>query len=471
MSTPRPKNEETNLVLFCDGNGSKRVIVRRPMVYSAATACAQTHFPKIALENLVFLTDQLAICQGERAEVTPDTWAIVVKSVSCFYVVDRTTERGYTCSETCNESSVSSGPTDNSQEIKLKLKFCFFSWRGNTQSLDNECTVPSSMAFKEIFEAYETHIRKAEPGRPAYLTDDTQISYHFENKPIFSEVSKCPRDLNMEDGAVIECYPVSKVFGLDRPFAPTQTLSLFPSTPSATFRKPVIYLFSPKQIEANVSVSLVPQWSFAATYPVVAIKSSPSARLHQQVQWRVQTQPDGTLKQTDTGLNISYLFWEASTNSDAPLSPPSSPLIAHQFIPSQADVQPHDSVVLSVDALPPYLEKALFALGLHTEARSSFITYWLPSFLKHKHVALRFVNQASYELAAPLEIMPQPDVITRVFMLFKGVSLETGGWDAASQRADLDPVLWRDVVGVDIEKIWDDGLFRALEWGGMEVRE
>ncbi|KAG2740062.1 hypothetical protein P692DRAFT_20840935 [Suillus brevipes Sb2] len=42
------------------------------------------------------------------------------------------------------------------------------------------------------------------------------------------------------------------------------------------------------------------------------------------------------------------------------------------------------------------------ALGLHTEARTSFITYWLTSFLKHEYIALRFVPQAAYERAASL---------------------------------------------------------------------
>lgn len=64
---------------------------------------------------------------------------------------------------------------------------------------------------------------------------------------------------------------------------------------------------------------------------------------------------------------------------------------------------------------------ALTALGLHVEARTSFITYWLPSILKHDFVALRFLHQASYEQAAPLDVEPNPHVVTRVFMLFKRV--------------------------------------------------
>jgi len=90
--------------------------------------------------------------------------------------------------------------------------------------------------------------------------------------------------------------------------------------------------------------------------------------------------------------------------------------------------------------------------------------------LKHHHLALRFVPQASYEQAAPLEISPSPDVITRVFMIFQGVAEEElQGWTAASCRASEAVAYWRKVVGVDLERALDTNLFRVLEWGGMEV--
>ena len=38
-----------------------------------------------------------------------------------------------------------------------------------------------------------------------------------------------------------------------------------------------------------------------------------------------------------------------------------------------------DSVVISVDTVTPYLDTALKALGLHTEAGTSFITFANPT--------------------------------------------------------------------------------------------
>lgn len=178
-----------------------------------------------------------------------------------------------------------------------------------------------------------------------------------------------------------------------------------------------------------------------------------------------------------------------------PLSPPASPLLressrdlVEHFNPNDAVLNDENSVVMPVAIITPYLDKALAALGLHTEARTSFITfvfkihcrlciliifcrYWLPSILKHQHLAFRFLPQASYEEAAPLEISPSPDVITRVFMIFKGVAEEElQSWTSASCRASEDVAHWRKIVGIDLERSLDVNLFRVLEWGGMEIR-
>ncbi|EGO29550.1 hypothetical protein SERLADRAFT_433532 [Serpula lacrymans var. lacrymans S7.9] len=74
----------------------------------------------------------------------------------------------------------------------------------------------------------------------------------------------------------------------------------------------------------------------------------------------------------------------------------------------------------------------------------------------HNHVALRFVPQAAYENAAPLVIKPEPDIVTRIFMLFKGVMQESlGDWRQATIKALEDVSHWRDVVGVDLDLALD----------------
>lgn len=68
------------------------------------------------------------------------------------------------------------------------------------------------------------------------------------------------------------------------------------------------------------------------------------------------------------------------TIPDTPLSPPSSPLpgqhvFVERFCPKTSDLYDKNSVLLPVPLLTPYLDKVLKTLGLHTEARTSFITY------------------------------------------------------------------------------------------------
>ena len=72
-----------------------------------------------------------------------------------------------------------------------------------------------------------------------------------------------------------------------------------------------------------------------------------------------------------------------------------------------------------------------------------------------------------------MQISPVPDVVTRVFMLFCGVSPgDLGHWTAAAARAAAEDgaTFWAQVVGVNSVRASDLGLFRVLEWGGMEVK-
>ncbi|CAE6507986.1 unnamed protein product [Rhizoctonia solani] len=183
---------------------------------------------------------------------------------------------------------------------------------------------------------------------------------------------------------------------------------------------------------------------------------------------------DPVVKDNEATLfEVSYLFWEARTNPKLPSSPPttrpSSPVEAN-FDPASPLLLPSHSALLPFNKVTGYIDDALLALGLHTEARTSFITYWLPDLSKHAFIALRFLPQHEYENAAPLDVSPAPQVVTRVFMLFRGVDeSQVELWNEAAEMAQRDVVVWRDVVGVDIAQVRDKLLFRVVEWGGMEV--
>ncbi|KAG9122273.1 hypothetical protein FRC07_001434 [Ceratobasidium sp. 392] len=242
--------------------------------------------------------------------------------------------------------------------------------------------------------------------------------------------------------------------------------------------KPVIYLFPPVLMtDICVDLALVKSWDFSALYPPTSVSTSRCGALGQAISWTVNAKPDGTLFDHRTQREVAYLFWEAHTNPVAPLSPacsrPGSPVDQSMlaFDPARPQLTPANSVLLPFNKVAAYIDDALISLGLHTEARTSFITYWLPDLQSHENIALRFLPQREYEASAPMSVTPKPDITTRVFMLFGGVKqteLET--WADACGRFAKHPSMWRDIVGMDIEKTSDASLFRVLEWGGMEIK-
>ncbi|KAF6748213.1 hypothetical protein DFP72DRAFT_820613 [Ephemerocybe angulata] len=235
--------------------------------------------------------------------------------------------------------------------------------------------------------------------------------------------------------------------------------------------KPVIYLYPTSATQVSAKLSLVPEWEFSAIYPVVPAKRTDAG---EALEWVVDAASNGVLREVGSGMEMSFLYWEAETTAQGLLSPPASPQLGavdeESFVPNRPSLDASNTVVLEVAKMTPYLDSSLKALGLHVEARTSFITYWLPSLLKHKHVALRFLPQSAYERAAPLSVEPTPDVVGRIFMLFKGIKeTELGMWSDALERSALDVSRWAGVVGVDADRMNDAGLFRVIEWGGMEV--
>jgi hypothetical protein len=94
----------------------------------------------------------------------------------------------------------------------------------------------------------------------------------------------------------------------------------------------------------------------------------------------------------------------------------------------------------------------------------------LQDLLKHEYDALRFLPQASYEQAAQMRVSPAPDVVTRIFMLFRGVAPgDLDFWEQAAARAtaeDGGAAFWKRIVGIDLARASDRSSFRVLEWVG-----
>lgn len=64
-----------------------------------------------------------------------------------------------------------------------------------------------------------------------------------------------------------------------------------------------------------------------------------------------------------------------------------------------------------------------------------------------------------------MTVSPVPALVTRVFMLFEGIS------EGCRCDWNVDSVFdWADIVGVkDVSAVCSGDGLRVLEWGGMEV--
>ena len=79
-------------------------------------------------------------------------------------------------------------------------------------------------------------------------------------------------------------------------------------------RKPVIYLYPPSCIpDVIVELFLTSSWSFSAIYPLpqTAISSGENKIPAQSLTWEIEAEPDGTLVEKTSGVEVSYLYWEA----------------------------------------------------------------------------------------------------------------------------------------------------------------
>ena len=180
------------------------------------------------------------------------------------------------------------------------------------------------------------------------------------------------------------------------PVRPTRPLLSKFSAP----RKPVIYLYPPSRLpEVTVELLLTSSWSFSAIYPCEKQTTA------QSFTWTVEAEPDGRLVDKTTGAEVTYLYWEAtyvilsfvarprltllfsgtlvgfSSANSRPVTPDASRATTPEeedfetFDPLRPSLSPSDSILLPIGKVPIYLDAALKALTLHTEARTSFITY------------------------------------------------------------------------------------------------
>lgn len=184
--------------------------------------------------------------------------------------------------------------------------------------------------------------------------------------------------------------------------------------------KPVIYLYP--TIKEEVQVKLDFKGTIFADYPA-----------YDPIQkgWTVTAFPDGKIINSD-GKEYSYLFWEGE-----PAINPNYDLSTGFVIKGEDTIK--------------FLQEKLSELGLTPKEYNEFIVYWYPKMKDNKYNLIHFAKE-EYTNTAPLTIIPKPDSMLRVFMVFKPLNK---------------PI---DIKPQNIESFTRTG-FTVVEWGGTELNK
>ena len=78
--------------------------------------------------------------------------------------------------------------------------------------------------------------------------------------------------------------------------------------------KPVIYLYPTSSLaDVTVELALTSSWRFSAVHPPPKTTIPPGEpHKAQSLTWSVTAEPDGTLVDKTSGMEVSYLYWEGT---------------------------------------------------------------------------------------------------------------------------------------------------------------
>jgi len=180
--------------------------------------------------------------------------------------------------------------------------------------------------------------------------------------------------------------------------------------------KPIIYLYPTEQTKIEVKLG----------YPEKLTCSYPKY----ENGWTVIANPDGKLKDIETGRTLYSLYWEGEHTESINLD---------------------EGFVIKGSDTIKFLEEKLAILGLSDTEAEEFIIYWLPKLQDNKYNYIKFATMEEINKNMPLEFSVQPDSLIRVLMAFKALNE------------------YIEVPEQKLETPKRDG-FVAVEWGGTEIK-
>lgn len=196
----------------------------------------------------------------------------------------------------------------------------------------------------------------------------------------------------------------------------TRLIVAWQQSKDAKAMKPVIYLYPTEK--QTINVKLDPKIELSSVYPKYDANG-----------WSVLATPDGTLLDEKTGRQYYCLYWEGITGNNYDLT---------------------TGFVVKGEDTSSFLETYLKKSGLSEREANEFIIYWLPKMEANKYNLIHFATD-EYNTQTPIEIIPKPDSLIRVLMVYKPLDKPT------------------EVTPQEIATPTRSG-FTVVEWGGSEIK-
>ena len=106
--------------------------------------------------------------------------------------------------------------------------------------------------------------------------------------------------------------------------------------------------------------------------------------------------------------------------------------------------------VVEGNEMTNFLENKLTEAGLNSKEKADFITFWAPKLSQNEHTFIQFLFNERADDFAKLKIVPQPDNLYRIYMVWAEVD--------KNYTAEEQKIIPINRTG-----------FTALEWGGFEL--
>lgn len=185
-------------------------------------------------------------------------------------------------------------------------------------------------------------------------------------------------------------------------------------------KKPVIYLYPEKKEKVKVSLDF--DWELIYTYPE-----------YDKNIWWWEVEADSNSNLVDKNWKkYNYLFWEWNYFK-------------------MLNIDETKWFVVKWENSTKFLEEILPKMWLNPKEYNDFIVYWAPQMQKNKYNFIYFMWE-DYEKTAKLNIIPKPDSILRIFMVFK--------WLENDKKVEPQTFL-------NFQRKW----FSVVEWGWTEIKK